>query len=272
MKMNKIILPTAVLLLLICSCEKESELVYEDYQSSTLLRQIGNSEEDMVIITYYNSAQVFEHLQRFSYEKYIYNSQNQLERIDIAMTLNPLSCAIIPGTSFEDGDDPRKASVGQYVEFSYSDDGIVESTYHYFINDETPRLMSYNEFVYDEGKVIRTNMFNPADELTQYFTYSYDEYGNVSEEEYYFLLDLENASLQRRIKYEYDDKINPFKVFSAKGTPGIFTNSNNITKQTAFEYYSVEEQSYTIENSYEYNDLGFPVKVNNVDYIYGKDE
>lgn len=268
--MKRLFFFATLFILLFNSCEKEKDLVYEDYQSSTLLRQIGTSEIDMQIITYYNTGKVFEHLLRFGYNKYIYNDQNQLDRINIAMALNPLSCAIIPGASFDEGDDPRKAKIGQYSDFKYSKEGVLERTNHYYINDDTPQLMSYEVFVFQNEEVVRINMFNPQDELTQYRTYLYDDKGNVLEEEYHFLMIDAEASLQSRTIFEYDDKINPFQVFSVTGGPGRYSNKNNITKQIT--YNTGEEQPYVQENTYEYNDLGYPVKVNNVDYIYGEDQ
>lgn len=270
--MERLILFTLILIPLFTSCEKEKELLYEDYQSSTLIRQISASEEDMQVMTYYSTGYIFEHLQRFSYRKFLYNQQNQLMKIEIALTFNPLSCAIIPGTPFEDGGDPRKAKIGQYTEFEYSGEGIIKSKNSYFINDDTPQLMNYEEYEFNDDRVAKINVFNPQDQLTHYYTFLYDNNGNVQEEGYYYLQDGSDAILQTRILYEYDDMLNPLKVFAVEGTPGINTNQNNITRQTTINYYNDEEQSYTVENVYEYNDLSYPVKVNNLEYIYGQDE
>lgn len=268
--MKKSVLFTVILILFFNSCEKE--LVYEDFQSNTLLRQIRGYEDDMQVITYYNTGYIFEHLHRFSYRKFLYNQQNQLMKIEIAMSFNPLSCAIIPGTDFEDGGDPRKAKISQYIEYEYSDLGNLKTKYFYFIIDGNHQLMNYSGYDYENGKVVKIKLFNPQDQFSQYYTYLYDSIGNVSEEEYYFMQDDAVAILQTRILYEYDDKNNPFKIFTVEGTPGINTNRNNITKQTTVSYYAEEEQSYTVENSYEYNELGYPVKVNNFEYIYGEGE
>ncbi len=269
--MKRFFLFALAFLLLFNSCEKDNNLIYEDYQSSILIRQIKASEDDMQIITYYNTSSVFEHLQRFSYRKFLYNGQNELMKIEIAMTLNALSCAIIPGTAFEDGDDPRKAKIGQYIEFEYSNEGILKSKNSYFMNDDTPQLMQYEEFEYSQNEVVKINVLNPRDQLTHYYTYLYDQIGNVLEEEHYYMQNGDVAKLQTRILYEYDDKSNPHKVFEHEGTPGINTNTNNITRQTSINYYGEEEQSYTIENVYEYNDLGYPVKKNHLEYIYGEE-
>lgn len=125
--MKNAFLYTIALALALSSCEKnKQEPVYDDYQSSTLLRQIGESESEMQILTYYNTGKIFEHLSRYSYRKYIYNSDQKLEKIEVSLSSNPLSCAIIHGTNFEDGGDPRKAPISQYIEIKYSDEGKIE--------------------------------------------------------------------------------------------------------------------------------------------------
>ena len=264
------LLLVVTLMLFFNSCEKES--VYEDYQSSTLLRQVRGSEEDMQVLTYYNTGYIFEHLDRFSYRKFLYNPQNQLIKIEIAMSFNPLSCAIIPGTDFEDGGDPRKAKMNQYIDYEYSDNGNLKTKNSYFIIDGNNQLMNHSEYEYENEQVVKIKVFNPQDQLSQYYTYLYDSTGNVSKEEYYYTQEGAEAILQTRILYEYDDMNNPFKIFAVEGTPGISTNSNNITKQTIIDYYTEGDQSHTVENSYEYNDLGYPVKANSYEYIYGEGE
>jgi len=269
--MNRIFLFALVLILFFNACDKEGDLVYEDFQGNTLIRQIGETEDEMQVITYYNTGYIFEHLQRFSYRKFIYNQKNQLIKIEIALSFNPLSCAIVPGASFTDGDDPRKAKIGRYLEFEYSNEGKLKRRNFYFINDDNPQLTNYEEYEYNNDYIVKINVFNPQDQLTHYSTYSYDSNGNVSEVEFHYMQD-GDAKLQTRVLYEYDDKNNPFKVFAVEGTPGVNTNKNNITKQTTMYYYGEEEQSDTVEYTYEYNDLGYPVKANNVEYTYGEEQ
>ncbi len=255
---------------LLNACEKEP--AFEDFQREDLIRQIGTSELDMQVFTYYNTTYIFEYLTRFSYRKYLYNNQNQLERIEIAQSLNPLSCAIIPGTDFEEGDDPRHAKIGQFIEFEYSGTGNPAKKRSYFNNEDVEQLMTYEIFEYQGDKVVRIDIYNPQDQLTHYYTYQYDSLGNVEQEDYYTMLEGTEAILQSRILSEFDAMHNPFRVFAVEGTPGINTNTNNITRQTTLYYYADEVESYTMENEYEYNDLGYPIRANNLEYIYGEGE
>jgi hypothetical protein len=256
--------------LLFSACEKER--VSEDFQSETLIRQIGTSEEDMQVFTYHNNRSIFEYLTRFSYRKYLYNDLNQLERINIAQSLNPLSCAIIPGTGFDEGDDPRKAKISQFVKFEYSGSGKLSKTHWYFVNEDVEEYMYSMHFEYDGERVVRVDTYTPQDQLIHYYTYQYDSLGNVDEELYFAMLEGSGAVLQSRTVTEFDTLVNPFRVFAAEGIPGTNTNANNITRTTYFYYYSEIEESYTREFEYEYNSLGYPIMANDVQYMYGEEE
>lgn len=273
--MKRVFFFAMALLLIFSSCEKDSTengLVYEDFQSDTLIRQIIASETDMEVFTYYNTGKIFEHVQPFSYRKFLYNEQNQLTKIEIALSLNPLSCAIIPGDTFDEGDDPRTASINQCITFDYLVDGNIYIKVNYSVNADMFYEMYSSEYEFTNDKVTKINLFNPQGQLTQFYTYLYDDNGNVLQEENYFVQDGTDTILQTRKLSEYDNKKNPFSIFAVEGTPGISTNKNNITKETTIYYYDEEEQTYTVNYIYDYNDLGYPVKANNLEYIYGEEQ
>lgn len=133
-------------------------------------------------------------------------------------------------------------------------------------------LASVEKFEYENDNIVKSKIYNPQDQMIQYRTFIYNENGNVSKEEYFICYGDDNAPLQARTEYEYDNKINPFKVFAVEGSPGIYSNTNNIIMQKTINYYEGEEQVNTMVNSFEYNNLGYPVKCNNVKYIYGVDK
>jgi hypothetical protein len=266
--MKRYFLPVIAFLMLV-ACEKEP--VYEDFQSETLIRQIKATETDMQVFTYYSPGYIFEHLTRFTYRKYLYHDNNQLKKIEISMSLNPLSCAIIPGTDFEEGDDPRQAKVGQFIEFDYTDNGKLTTSRHYFIEDGVEQLMNYEVFEYQDNNVIRKDVYNPNDQLTHYYTYQYDSLGNVEQEDYYAVQD-DQAVLQSRILSEFDNMHNPLQVFAPEGTPGTNTNANNIVRQTTQYFYNGTEEPSVIAFDYEYNDLGYPIHSNSLEYVYGVGE
>ena len=180
---------------------------------------------------------------------------------------------IIPGETFDEGEDPRSAPINQIIDYNYLENGNIDIKVSYSAIDDMLFEMYSSEFEYKNDTMIKIKLFNPQGQLTQYYTYLYDEKGNVSQEEYYYFnQDGTEAILQSKTINEYDDMNNPFIVFAVEGTPGINTNMNNITRQIITNYYPGEESSYTVEYTYEYNDLGYPVKANNLEYIYGEGE
>ena len=224
----------------------------------------------MEIFTYYNTGNIFEHLDRYAYEKYIY--KNKLDRIEIARSIDPLSCAIIPGNDFPSGDDPRKAKVVQILRFVYSDNGDLEQKRNYFIIDGAEQLVGYQKYLYEGNTVVRQEVYTPQDQLTNYFDYTYDSIGNVLKEAFYAIQEDGSAVLQHRIITEFDTMHNPFRVFAVEGTPGINTNVNNIVRRTDLIYTDTEVRTFEDENRYEYNALGYPIRVNGQEYTYGQEE
>ena len=78
--------------------------------------------------------------------------------------------------------------------------------------------------------------------------------------------------LSTTTEYKYDIMHNPYQAFRRLITPGIYTNQNNIVKETYTIHFEVDasiEKVQITENSYEYNDMGYPIKKNEVtEYLY----
>jgi hypothetical protein len=112
-------------------------------------------------------------------------------------------------------------------------------------------------FEYDDNGRIVNEFFYSAGEIAGRIEYSYDEYGNVSKEEQYYGEALSSTRL-----YEYDNKHNPYAAFGHLLTPGIYTNANNIIKETQILANNTDPNIETVhvnESVYEYNDQGYPV-------------
>ena len=104
--------------------------------------------------------------------------------------------------------------------------------------------------------------------MTQYNNYTYDENGNVTRDDLYTSGTV--SKLLRTMIYEFDNKNNPYQVFSSEGEPGKYTNRNNIIKETYVSYSGTVENRNTTLHTYEYNSLDYPVKINELACIYGK--
>jgi hypothetical protein len=78
--------------------------------------------------------------------------------------------------------------------------------------------------------------------------------------------------LSTTTEYEYDNMHNPYQSFKRLVTPGIYTNPNNITKETYTLNFDVDpsiEKVQITEYEYEYNRNGYPIKVNGeTEYVY----
>jgi hypothetical protein len=81
---------------------------------------------------------------------------------------------------------------------------------------------------------------------------------------HYFISDDGKSKLSNETAYEFDDKKNPYFPFNKLIFPGRNTNRNNITKETYTLYGEIPKGIEPIQittYSYEYNELGYPVKV-----------
>jgi len=172
---------------------------------------------------------------------------------------------MIPGQSFES--DPRKVAISQVSEFEYDDSLRLARKLLYNINSGNLQLSGWQTYDYEDNKIIKLNSFNAQGELILYNVYTYDENDNIISDSFY--TNFSGIKLERMMTCEFDNKNNPYRVFEHEGTPGKFTNRNNITSETYINY-GYNEPPITKLNSYEYNTLGYPVKINTLACIYGK--
>jgi hypothetical protein len=107
---------------------------------------------------------------------------------------------------------------------------------------------------------------------TGYIDYVYDAKGNLIKEMLYDLSPTAVAELSTMTEYEFDNQINPLKAVNKSMTPGIYTNSNNIVKETCTinsKAIDGTDQVMVTATSYEYNQSGYPISKNgNVKYVY----
>jgi hypothetical protein len=264
--MNKSALFSIIIVLCFSACKKENNpepLYYGD----TLISQINYGKTAVQGITYNSNYLVYESMEPFKYSKYSYDDQNRLKRIDIAYTLDgSFSCSLNPNLSLES--DPRKAKIGQYAEFEYDATQRLIKKSYFIITDAGPKPSLYYTYEYENNKIIKSGCYNSQGLLTSYNSYKYDIAGNIILNELYMVTNY--TRLYQSTSYEYDNKNNPYLIFMNDGEPGKYTNKNNIVKETDIYYNGTTETRETIQNSYVYNDLDYPVKINSFDCLYGK--
>ena len=254
-----------VAFLFFLSCKKEDKNENLCY-SSTLISQVNSGDLATHGLTYNINCLIYESTEPFKYKRFSYDAKNLLQKVEMAYSFSAFSCAMVPGQSLES--DPRKASISAYSEFEYDDGLRLTKKSNYFINNGNSQLTSYQIYDYNNDKIVKLSIFNPQGILIQYNTYAYDNIGNIIRDDQYSnnsVIKLANTRI-----CEYDTKNNPYQVFACEGEPGVYTNKNNIIMETTVSYNGTAESHYTRLNTYEYNNLDYPVRINELDCIYGK--
>jgi hypothetical protein len=130
----------------------------------------------------------------------------------------------------------------------------------------------YSIFTYDaNGKINKQTMFW-NDVATGYIDYSYDNKGNLVKEMLYNMPSTGVTELITTTQYEFDSKLNPYKLSAKLLIPGISTNQNNIIKETCTIHINPAQGSDKVQitqNTFTYNTLGYPVTKNgNTSFLY----
>jgi hypothetical protein len=260
--------PLLIIIVLLCFTECTKDDPYANFcYSSTLISQVNSGDLAVHGLTYNNNCLIYESTEPYMYKRFLYNDQNILTKVEVAFSFNAFSCVMVPGLSTES--DPRKASISQYSEFEYDDALKLVKKSNYFINNKIPKLTSYQTYDYDNDKIIKSSTFNPQGLLTQFNEYTYDERGNIIRDDLF----TNNSAIKlvNSVFYEFDNKNNPYQVFACEGSPGKYTNRNNIVKETSVYYNGTAETHNERLIVYEYNSLDYPVKINALDCMYGKE-
>lgn len=261
--MKKFLSP-GILLLALLSCNKDHSNAH--CTDNALIKQIKSGEITQQQFTYNGNCQVFESVESFRYTKYTYENARLIKE-EQALTLDPLSC-FMPAGSDATVTDPRKAKISYYNILQYDSSGKLKTKSRYFVSSSS-QLISVNRYEYSGNRISRQNILNPDNELGQYDVYQYDESGNLLRDDSYMVSPGNEGIIYRTTTYEFDDKINPFNIFSGSGEPGLYTNKNNVTKLTTIYHEAGNEYQNIVEYLIEYSPSGYPVKVNDLAYIYG---
>lgn len=261
MKKSLLLLLVSIFLL---SCESEKNIIREN-TDVPLISEVLMSGEPYYVYTYSVSNLISEEKSKFHYTKHNYNDKNQLVSSDYYYDPAMFSSSSFVAQSAlkrKEWLDPDNLDVSLTKKYEYEDDGrLIRVRYI----RPAPVNTEYTEFVIENGLIRRQSMYW-QDALSHYVDYTYDTRGNLLKAAKYRVSGGETKLLTVN-EYEYDDMRNPYQSFRRLITPGKFTNPNNIIK----EIYrgSPEVEPFVSEYSYEYNYLGYPVKVNGeTEYVY----
>jgi hypothetical protein len=255
--------------LIFFSCEKEKQLIIEN-RDIPLISRVLIGDEIYMEYTYNDRNLVTEEKNKFHYARHTYNDNNQLITSDFYWDMriassnsSVLEAAMNREEWVNTGNTPK--SISHVLEYN-SKKHIIQKS---FIRPEGKSDIV--EFLYEGDRIFRaTGYYNGI--ISGYTDYLYDDRGNVTRATRYIISSEGIAVLSTTTEYEFDDMHNPYLSFRRLLTPGIYTNSNNITKETYTINSDVDpsiEKVQVIENSFEYNDMGYPVKVNGLsEYKY----
>jgi hypothetical protein len=259
--------------LVFVSCEKdkiEKQLIIENTDIPLISKVLIGGE---IYMEYsYNSANlVTEEKSKFHCIKHFYNSGNQLIKSEIYWDISMPSSdshdfqALMNRTEWVNSDNTPK-SISHVLEYN-GEGQLIRKSYIRPSDGNT----NIAEFLYENDRIVRTTGYY-NNSITGYTDYIYDDNGNISKQAKYFISSTGIAELSTTTEYEYDNMHNPYQAFKRLTILGVYSNPNNITKETYTIYFEVDQWTQKVQitnNTYEYNDNEYPVKVNGLtEYVY----
>jgi hypothetical protein len=254
------------IVILICiasiSCDKDNDSIIEKNKTG-LLSRVLISGEPYQEFTYTNSGLIEEVKSWGTYTKYTYNASNQLIRQDYYIDpslYSSSSYVIAEASKRKEWANPQNVPKSVTNTYSYPKTGqFIER----FV-DRANGTRSYAKYELNEKGLVSKDIFYDEEKPSGYIDYLYDEQGNLIRRMHYYIFADGKSKLSNETKYEFDNKKNPYFPFKKLVNPGRETNHNNITKETYTVYGetpSVIEWLNITTHTYEYNDLGYPLKV-----------
>jgi hypothetical protein len=268
----KIFFSCLILILLLFSCEKEDQLSVIIKPDTPLLLKILNANQPYYEYSYNTSNLINSEISKFQFTLFKYNSSNQLMRTDSYWDNGLLNAGLVVLDTILNRIElvnPLKATKSGSIEFTYNNTGqLIKS----IMIEESGTNSEFSVFTYNQENRISRQTLYWENIISGYIEYSYDVKGNLIEEILYQTLPTGSAVLNSSTKYEYDDKSNPFKSINNLVTPGLYTNQNNITKETLTIFSEIDRKAINeqvTQNLYGYNANGLPVDKNGtVKFIY----
>ena len=267
----KIILICVIFLSLLSSCQKKESLQISN-AGSGLLSSVKYGSDLGYEYTWNDNNLIDEEKSKFFYTKHNYNRNNQLVSSDfyvdpsIYSSSSSVLDAAMKRTEWVNPDNTAKECSNNY-EYNRNGQLIKRTILRLGTNYE-----SYATFEYNSSGQISKETWYYENKEQGYRDYAYDLAGNLISEKRY---DLNSTTGEYEpsttTTYEFDKKHNPYRSFN-RLLPGLYTNQNNIVKETyeiLFEVDASIQKIQITENTYEYNDRGYPIKKNgDIEFVY----
>lgn len=259
-KTSKLIGFLIIVLTIITSCSNDPIMVDDSYSIKSVVSN-GKVIEKYI---YNDNNKIVEDQSFYFCNKYIYDNNGQLIKQEIAIDLDIASSTIHIKSELMTS---QNSTFTANRIFEYNTEGKLLTQKYYVKKNDQFEYTSMVSLEYVGDRIVKWNLHNNQNTITQYYTYEYDGKGNILKEKQYsylFALGTE-PKLIRETSFKYDDKNNPFKIYKNLGYPGIYTNTNNIIESNSDLYEDVPgiAKFTTSKTTYEYNKIGYPIKVNN---------
>jgi len=252
------------------SCENEMKVSVIRGDSGLVGKVLINGELYKEYI--YNASDLItEEKTKFIFISHSYNKNNEL--IESGIYIDPAMYS--SNSAVVEASVQRKEWVNSYnteknltQKFEYDQDRhLIKKSYF----RPSVTTIEYSEFIWENDRIIRQILyFNNVQ--SGYVDYYYNAAGNLTKEAKCLLYQGSTTEFCTTTEYEYDNMKNPFQSISPLRMPGINTNPNNITKEIytiLSDNGSSVERVVTVLTAYEYNNKGYPVRVNGeTEFIY----
>lgn len=268
-KMKRLILMTVSALfcgVVLTNCDSNLEMWSDEVNTcySTYNEHIKSISTNGTIIHKYlydHSGKIVEENCMYYFKRYLYDKNENLVKVESAFDRSGLSSFVIPErrTEFMTS---KNSVIDSYNLYKYDNNGRLLKIESYF--NETGKDLEYRSmqtFEYEGTNITKVNLHEPNGQITQYHVYTYDNYGNVSNEKHYSNLFGSKDELISEIFYKYDNYKNPYQIFSILGSPGLYCNTNNIIETTTIRHYEVPgfDENSRSKTTYQYKNE-YPVK------------
>jgi YD repeat-containing protein len=251
-------------IIFLSACEKENYGLLNS-NNLGLLYQVKFDSELYYEYAYNDSYQIVEEKSKYYYTKHNYQNGKLISSdyyVDSGMfsSSNLILDSVMNRKEWVNPVNTEKNSSRTYFHDNKGD--IIKSE----------NYQGISEYSYDDRNRINRQTFYRDNERAGYIDYTYDDKDNLKRRLHYWILANGKTELQTTTEYEYDNKYNPYKNFSSLLMPGLYTNTNNIIKET-YTIHTVVDQSIDkvqiTENKYRYNSHGFPISKNGSEtYVY----
>ena len=250
------LLASFVFMAMVFSCTKEgSEL------NSVIERIKSVSANGKMVHQYHydEAGRIVEENCLHYFQKYLYEN-DRLVKIESAWDRSGNSSSM-PTERRTEFMTSKNSNVDQYSIYKYDQTGKLEKIDLYF--NETGKEFEHRSsrtFEYNGLNIVKVNVYDPSTGNTSLvYEYTYDNRGNIIKEKYFSPNELISEK-----SYKYDKYKNPYQIFSMTGYPGMNTNANNIIETNLTRHYETPgfDKYSTSKNTYQYNENGYPVKVN----------